>query len=86
MRESPGPGGDKKIPKCRPDLEATPPDAQNTRAHKNSVIYYTIWRIAKHRLALAAAKGKRKKEKTSRHKEKKSDEGDDVGKDQPEQS
>ena len=52
----------KKIPKRRPDLEATPPDAQNTRARKNSIINYTIWRIAKHRLALAAVKKKEKEE------------------------
>ena len=51
----------KETPKCRPDLEATPPDAQNTRAHKNSVIYYNKWRIAKHRLALAAVKRENRK-------------------------
>ena len=62
----------KKIPKCRPDLEATPPDAQNTRAHKNSVIYYTIWQIAEPRLALAAAnreKKKKEKEKEKKHRQ-----------------
>ena len=51
----------KKNTKCQPDLEATPPDAQNTRAHKNSVIYYTIWQIAEPRLALAAANREKKK-------------------------
>ena len=56
----------KKNTKCQPDLEATPPDAQNTRAHKNSVIYYTMWQIAEPRLALAAAnrEKKKKREKT----------------------
>ena len=57
----------KKNTKCQPDLEATPPDAQNTRAHKNSVIYYTMWQIADPRLALAAAnreKERKKREKT----------------------
>ena len=53
----------KKIQKCRPGLEATPPDAQKTRARKNSVVYYTIWQIATHQLALAAVKeGKSLKE------------------------
>ena len=51
----------KKNTKCQPDLEATPPDAQNTRAHKNSVIYYTMWQIAEPRLALAAANREKKK-------------------------
>ena len=60
----------KKIPKCRPDLEATPPDAQNTRAHKNSVIYYTIWQIAEPRLALAAANREKKKKEKEKEKEK----------------
>ena len=68
----------KKNTKCQPGLEATPPDAQNTRAHKNSVIYYTMWQIAEPRLALAAANREKKKRDREESKASRNLQGPDV--------